>query len=321
MNTIISTFSGCGGSSLGYKLAGFKELLAIDFNQNSVDTFKLNFPEVPVWMRDITEVKAQEILDFCKIKPGELDILDGSPPCQGFSMSGKRRVMDPRNRLFESFTYLIKELQPKVFVMENVPGQVRGTMKGLFKEILASLKGLGYEVKVKIMNAKYYQVPQARQRLIYIGVRKDLNKVPSFPIPSDKVITVKEALEGLKDIGEAKEPNGKVAEMYYQIIPGQGMDVSFNRHFHKSSYFNVRKLSWYKPSFTVTKTFSTSAAGLLHPKEFRFMTINEIKRLCSFPDSFQMTGSFTEQWNRLGNAVMPNMMKAIALNIKDNILN
>src|SRR3990167_2497045 len=100
MNTVISLFSGCGGSSLGYKLAGFKELLAIDFDKNSVETFKLNFPDVPIWQKDIKEVGSQEILDFCKIKKGELDILDGSTPCQGFSMAGSKRVGDDRNSLF-----------------------------------------------------------------------------------------------------------------------------------------------------------------------------------------------------------------------------
>src|SRR3990167_6277348 len=100
MNTVISTFAGCGGSSLGYKLAGFKELLAIDFDKNAVETFKLNFPDVPVWQEDITKVASFDMLSFTGLKKGELDVLDGSPPCQGFSMAGKRKVSDPRNKLF-----------------------------------------------------------------------------------------------------------------------------------------------------------------------------------------------------------------------------
>ena len=107
--TVISTFAGCGGSSLGYKMAGFKELLAIDFDKNSVDTFKLNFPNVEIWQKDIKEVSSKDILDFCKLKVGELDILDGSPPCQGFSMAGKRKITDLRNDLFLEFTRLIDE--------------------------------------------------------------------------------------------------------------------------------------------------------------------------------------------------------------------
>jgi len=133
--TVISTFSGCGGSSLGYKWAGFREFLAIDFDENSVETFKLNFPDIPVWQRDINDVKGGEIIKFCKINKGELDLLDGSPPCQGFSTAGKRRVNDPRNSLFESFVRLINDLQPKVFVMENVSGMIKGRMKGMFLEV------------------------------------------------------------------------------------------------------------------------------------------------------------------------------------------
>jgi len=215
--TVISTFAGCGGSSLGYKKAGYKELLAIDFNKNAVETFKLNFPEVPVWERDITKVSADEILKFCKIKKGELDILDGSPPCQGFSTAGKRNVNDSRNILFEQFVRLINDLQPKVFIMENVSGMVKGKMKGMFIEIINQLKSLNYNVKCKLLNAKFYEVPQSRERLFFIGVRKDLNIEPSFPIPSKKVITVKEAIKNIK-LSEIKLPKGEIEINYNNTV-------------------------------------------------------------------------------------------------------
>lgn len=172
--TLISTFAGCGGSSLGYKLAGYKELLAIDFEKNAVETFALNFPEVPVWQKDITKVTGKEILEFCKIKKGELDLFDGSPPCQGFSTAGKRKLTDTRNDLFKDFVRLIIDLQPKVFVMENVSGMMKGGYKGKFNEIVQTLKDTGYNVKVKLMNAMWYEVPQSRERLIFIGIKKDL---------------------------------------------------------------------------------------------------------------------------------------------------
>jgi len=165
--TVISIFAGCGGSSLGYKMAGYKELLAIEWDDNAVETFKLNF-DCPIWKRDIREVTGKEILDFCNIKPTELDILDGSPPCQGFSTAGKRQVTDERNDLFKEFVRLINELQPKVFVMENVSGMVKGKMRGWFKEIMFALKATDYNVKCKLMNAVNYEVPQSRQRLIWI---------------------------------------------------------------------------------------------------------------------------------------------------------
>jgi len=180
-HTVISLFAGAGGSSLGYKMVEFKELLAIDWNRNAEETFRLNFPEVPFWNRDIEKIKPQEILDFCQLATGALDILDGSPPCQGFSIAGKRNINDPRNNIFLSFVGLINGLKPRVFVMENVSGMAKGKMKGVFIEIMKSLKVLDYKVKAKILNSMYYSVPQRRERLFFIGVRKDLEKEPVFP--------------------------------------------------------------------------------------------------------------------------------------------
>jgi len=115
--TVISTFAGCGGSSLGYSMAGFKELLAIEWDNNAVETFKLNFQDVPVYYGDIAKISIDEILEMTGLKPGELDIFDGSPPCQGFSTAGKRIIDDPRNSLFKEYIRLLRGLQPKVFVM------------------------------------------------------------------------------------------------------------------------------------------------------------------------------------------------------------
>jgi len=314
--TIISTFAGCGGSSLGYQWAGFKELLAIDFDKNAVETFKLNFPEVPIWQKDICTVTGREILDFCNIKKGEFDILDGSPPCQGFSTAGKRKVTDSRNDLFKEFVRLVNDLQPKVFVMENVSGMVKGKMKGKFIEIIQTLKSLNYEVKAKLMNAMWYEVPQSRKRIIFIGVRKDLNKIPSYPEPLKKIITVREALKNCQ-ISEIKYfTNNK--ELYLIPLIKQGENMS-KRH-PKGWGFNLHRCNANKPCCTITKTMRTSQTGILHYFEDRFLTISELKRLSSFPDDFQFIGKFEDQWARIGNAVMPKFMYHIAKHIKENIL-
>ena len=223
--TVISIFAGCGGSSLGYKWAGFNELLAIDFDRNSVETFRLNFPKVPIWQRDIKNVSVQEILDFCKIKKEELDVLDGSPPCQGFSTAGKRVVTDERNDLFLEFIRIVKGLQPKVFLMENVPGMARGRMRGRFKETMLSLKSFNYRVRCKIMNAKYYGVPQSRQRLIWIGIRNDLGIEPSFPTPNKKYLTVREAFLGRESIPGKYYKIGR-GTLVYQYILKLSQDAS-----------------------------------------------------------------------------------------------
>lgn len=322
--TVISTFAGCGGSSLGYHWAGFKELLAIDFDKNAVETFALNFPTVPVWQRDITTVTGKEILDFLKIKKGELDILDGSPPCQGFSLvntNNFKNINDKRNDLFMSFSELIKELKPKVFVMENVKGMISGDMKGRFNEIFTHLKSLGYNVKVKLMNAMWYEVPQSRERLIFIGLRKDLKADITFPKPLKKVITIKQALKGLKDIGVNELPNGKAKDLIKEMKQGEdGAIVLERRGAVKRSFFSLDRMTMNKPCNTITKTIRLGQSGLVHPTENRFFGINELKRLASFPDDYKFTGKFIQQWARIGNAVMPKMMYHIAKNIRENIL-
>ena len=164
--TVISTFSGCGGSSLGYKLAGGDVRLAVEWDDNAVATYRLNFPDTPIYHGDIAKLTADECWRLSGLKPGELDILDGSPPCQGFSTAGKRDFGDDRNQLFREFVRLLKDLQPRVFVMENVSGMVKGKMKLIFAECLRELKAAGYQVKARLLNAMYFDVPQNRARRI-----------------------------------------------------------------------------------------------------------------------------------------------------------
>jgi len=310
--TVISTFAGCGGSSLGYKWAGFKELLAIEWEENAVETFKLNFPDVPVWKRDIRKVTGKEILEFTGLKKGELDVFDGSPPCQGFSTAGKRKVNDDRNDLSYEFIRLINELQPKVFVMENVSGMVKGKMKGSFKEIMKALKATGYNVKCKLMNAMYYEVPQSRQRLIWIGVR---NGEPIYPQPLGKIITVRDAFENIQNTKEDLLNTGitnKTIRDGYRLIP---MGKT-GEYISKGKYFNTVKINPYKPCATIIKT-----RGLLHYKEPRYLTIKEVKILSTFPNDFKLIGNTSNKWARIGNAVMPKFMYHIAKTIKTEILN
>jgi len=172
--TVISLFAGCGGSSLGYSMAGYRELLAVEWDDHAVATFKLNFPEVPVYHGNIAKLSVEECLRLAGIGPGELDVLDGSPPCQGFSTAGKRRMDDGRNTLFREYVRLLRGLRPKILIMENVSGMVKGKMKLIFAEILKELKESGYHVSARLMNAMYYGVPQSRQRMIFVGVREDI---------------------------------------------------------------------------------------------------------------------------------------------------
>lgn len=331
--TVISAFAGGGGSSLGYKMAGFKELLAIEFNKNAVETLKLNFKGLKIWDKDIKDLTVRNCLKLAKIKKSELDILDGSPPCQGFSTAGKRDVIDNRNDLFKEFVRLINGLQPKVFVMENVPGMVRGRMKGKFVEIIKELKSTGYNVKCKLLNAMWYEVPQSRERLIFVGVRKNLKKEPVFPTKKSKIpITVKKALLNVKNKTFAPIPNG--AEIIFsQIKQGKSAIKSVNKKDllkyiprmikNKKYIFDsiCVRLDNKKPSQTITKTFIPYSDPPIHPTENRYLTIEEAKILTGFSNNYKLTGTFVNQWARIGNSVPPKMMYHIAKTIKDKILN
>lgn len=329
--TMISLFAGCGGSSLGYHNAGFSELLAVDWDTNSIEVFKLNFPDILIWQKDIRGMKGSTILRSCKVRKHELDILDSSPPCQGFSILSRQKVNDRRNDLVLEFIRLVDEIQPKTFLMENVPGMIQGKVKGLFKYYTAEMKKLNYVVKCKLMNAMYYQVPQSRERLIWIGVRKDLKKQPVFPIPNNKFGTVREALKGVKPKTFFKTKRD-YTELFAHVKPGFAMAqcvpkeilMKYAPRFVKnkklvSAGFGTR-LFWHRPAFTICKTNTMSSTRFIHPDEDRVLSIEELKRIATFPDSFKFTGTARQQWARIGNAVPPKFMEAIAKTIKKEIL-
>lgn len=310
--TVISTFSGCGWSSLGYQMAGGKILLAVEMDNNAVETYKINFPETPIYHGDIHNLTVDKCLEITGLQSGELDILDGSPPCQGFSTSGKREFCDPRNQLYNEYVRLLKGLYPKVFIMENVSGLVKGKMKLIFKDILIELKEAGYNVKVRLMNTKYYNVPQSRQRLIFIGVRKDLNITPSHPKPQTKPVTVKQALNGIKP--DNIFPNLKYLIPYLKLMK-QGEQAS--KYHPKGNYFNSIRLHNNKPAPTLQKS---GFKQYIHPIENRPIDIKEAKIIQSFPNNFKFIGKYEAQWARIGNSVPPLFMKAIAIHVHKNIL-
>jgi DNA (cytosine-5)-methyltransferase 1 len=318
--TVVSLFAGCGGSSLGYKLAGGRVAMAVEWERNAVETYKRNHPDTVVLHRDIAKVSADEILTLCKLQPGELDILDGSPPCQGFSTVGKRHVTDQRNRLFVEYVRLLQALEPKVFVMENVPGLVRGKMKPVFDEILTTLRGCGYDVKAKLMNAQYYDVPQSRARIIFIGVRTDLGIPPCHPAPQSAPKTIQEALSGLPVCHEVLRPIGKALRIAECLQPGQDGSRLYGRLGAKASYYSLKRLAWHEVAPTICRTIRPGQCGLIHPDGSRYLSIPELKRIASFPDDYQFIGSIEEQWARIGNSVPPKMMQVIASHIHDHIL-
>lgn len=361
----ISTFSGCGGSSLGYKMAGFDVLWANEFIPAAQEVYRANHPRTILDTRDIRKVTPEDVLQTIKMKRGELDLLDGSPPCASFSSAGKRerhwgevkQYSDTKQRvddLFFEFTRLVTGIQPKVFIAENVSGLLRGTAKGYFIEIMGALKACGYRVEARLLNAMWLGVPQARQRVIFVGVRNDLAErfgvAPAFPRPLSYTYTVKDALPWIvrfKRTGSSH--NWAPADRAANTIAASDHTVSITAAFstggwveaetsierfaigreydnipiggNSKRYLNMKRAPIDGPSQTITSTAGQQgAAGVTHPTEKRKFSIAELKRICAFPDDFALTGTFEQQWERLGRAVPPVMMFHIAAAVRDGIL-
>lgn len=313
--TVISTFAGCGGSSLGYSMAGYKELLAVEWDNNAVETFRLNFPDIPIYHGDISKLSVDECISVTGIKPGELDILDGSPPCQGFSTAGKRNIDDSRNQLYREYIRLLKGLRPKIFVMENVAGLVRGKMKIIFAEILCELKSSGYKVSTKLLDSAYFGIPQSRKRIIFIGIDEKFNRKISHPSAEYLPVTVGSAFVRVPEYQIIwPDYNTAVGKCCKGMKPGQSADEYWKPNWG----FQLLRLQYNKPSPTISK--DGGATGFIHPAEARKVSGGELKRLGSFPDSFRFVGNRKNVQDRIGNSVPPLFMEAIARHIKINIL-
>lgn len=311
--TVVSTFAGGGGSLTGYMMAGYRDLLAVEWDDNAVATLRANYPDLDIYHGDIAKLTVDEVLRRTGLQPGELDILDGSPPCQGFSTAGKRIMDDPRNQLFREYIRLLRGLRPKVFVMENVSGMVKGKMKLLFAEILKELKASGYRVSAKLLNAMYFHVPQSRERMIFIGVRDDLGIEPSHPGAEARPVTVREAIAGCNEVLVPPDWRPFNLNLWSRQKPGQsGIG---------GKYFNHVRMDFGKPSPTIPKsTVFGGFAGLSHCTIPRSLNIGEIMRLGSIPDCYLLYGNYESRLNRIGNSVPPLFMEAIARHIRREIL-
>lgn len=331
---MISTFAGCGGSSLGYKWAGYEELLAVEWDDNAVATFKHNFPGISVYHGDITKLSSAKCMELSGIKKGELDVFEGSPPCQSFSSEGNRKnrsnINDKRTDLFKEYARLINDLQPKVFAMENVKGMIAGHIKHKYLECINLLRDCGYKANGQLLNAMHYSVPQSRERVIIIGVRKDLGIEPSHPKPlQNKPITVREAFAGVDLRAElindqtGKPFPGWLLKAVQEIKPfndSETIGKAFIKHKGTSgSSRSFKLLAWNRPSCTIVKDW-IAASGIGHPDKKRYINLSELKRLSSFPDDFEFTGSFKDGLARIGNSVPPKLAYAIANHIKEEIL-
>lgn len=327
----IDLFCGCGGLTLGLKQAGFEVIGAVDNDSLAVETYKVNHPEVYVWEEDICALTALKVKRKLGIKKGELDLLAGCPPCQGFStirtLNGGKRVRDGRNKLILEFQRFVEELLPKAVMMENVPGLRKN---GRFKKFCKKLEDLGYKVNHDVLNAADYGVPQRRRRLILLA---GLNGEIGFAKKARCNRTVFDAIGSLKPAGESGDKlhdlterrSKKVVDLIKKIPKdgGSRKDLGKKRQLkcHKKcdGFKDVYgRMAWDKVAPTITSGCTNPSKGrFLHPEENRAITLREAALIQTFPKKYSFNtdiskGKISEL---IGNALPPIFIKKHSLNI------
>jgi DNA (cytosine-5)-methyltransferase 1 len=336
---VASTFAGCGGSSLGYRMAGFRVGYANEFVDLARDVYRANARDwTHIDGRDVRDVQPEEILEACG---GIIDVLDGSPPCASFSMAGKRsshwgeerKYSDTKQRtddLFGEYVRLLDGIQPPVFVAENVRGLTMGVAKGKFKQIYRALQACGYNVAARIVEAEWLGVPQMRQRLIFIGTRADLNVEPRYPDPFGPPVTCGEAIGDLDALVEWREDgtcydpeDGERIDLKGTAISRVWRDAYDRKAQPGGKYRNLRPAHRDEPAPTIVATGGNRATAASTHWTPRSLTLAEVRRICSFPDDFSLspTGDrvigaiHRANWERMGRAVPPLMMRAVATSV------
>lgn len=351
---ILDLFCGAGGMSYGmHKNSHFVTKVALDINEKLAQTFKENIPESELIIGDIQDKEIKEkIINLSK--KNKVNMIIGGPPCQGFSLKGKKLGLDdPRNFLFIEYLHLVQELKPLVFVIENVKS-LMSTSNGWFKnQIISEIKKLGYKVSVGIVRASDYGVPQNRERVIFLCSK---NKVISLPEPTvKKTTTVRDAIEDLAYLnsneGDFEQSYITEAKTEYQKLMRKDSARLYNHKASNHSEIAIHKLSmippekgkeylpenllgkqkfnstwgrlkWDEPSPTIDTRFDAASNGTNnHPFLNRSITPREAARIQSFDDRFIFYGNKVDIRTQIGNAVPPLMAKAIADHIYENLVN
>lgn len=345
-HTAISIFSGCGGLSLGFSAAGFKISGYVELEQKLRNIYAQNFPTTPQMGTDITDICDEDLNDFVH-RLGPIDVIVGGPPCQGFSLAGKREVGDPRNQLFKHYLRFVDAFRPKLAIMENV--RLLMSMKNqsgiLVKdEIIALFGEHGYEIKAFEINAKDFGVPQHRERVIFVAVRCDLGKLPTIPhathgMNSDlftdikKYRTFADACSDLPfiesgqstatdNLHEAVAHPTHVIKWLWDVPQGASAHDNEDIDNRPPSGYNTtyKRQIWGEPAATVQTTFGMiSGCRNVHPIATRSLTIREAARIQSFPDEFIFSGTLGDIRKGIGNAVPPLLAYILAEHVKNII--
>ena len=347
--TAIDLFCGVGGMSLGFQQTGFHLVAAIDIDPIHVECYQKNFPHCRTRIRDVTSLKGQDLLHLGGLSKGELDVLFGGPPCNGFSLIGKRNPADPRNDLLLEFARLVIEIKPRYFVVENVLGLSIKPMDVILKKFIDKLSRDGYlfNIPYVFLNAIDFGVPQIRKRLFIIGSRSDQSLPDLHMANGHKPVTVWDAIADLVPLeeccelsefdiyfGELEMPKSKYAENLRK--DSSKRLTGCKRTTHKSQA--IHRFASTPPGNTepVSRFYRLSRDGVsrtlragsdrnhgsftaprpIHPVFPRCITVREGARLHSFPDWFEFHNTIWHGFRQLGNSVPPFLAEAAARTIK-----
>jgi len=300
--TVVSLFAGGGGSSLGYSMAGYRELCAVEFWKPAYECLYENFG-FPVITKDIRTVDSSEILSVAGLKERMLDVLDMSPVCCGFSPAGKMNPEDERNFLFKAAVRILEGLQPRAFVMENVPQMANARFSHIFEEVKAGFENAGYVIKYKVISAKDFGIPTVRKRIFIVGIRKDLNKEFTFPCPEYQEVQAQQVLEILEE-GKFRPLTERYVGYWEQALPGKSV----------GRQKSAKKIDPSKPSCPILCN-----SDHFSPYQPRVLSQNELMAIQGFPQGFKFK-SRNHARQIIGNSVCPPLMYELATAIKEVLL-
>lgn len=329
MLSTIELFAGAGGLALGIEKAGFETLACLEWDKDACATLRRNRPDWNVIEGDITDISSQDLTKYFSLKRGELSLLSGGAPCQAFSYAGKKLGLeDARGTLFYHYAMFLEQLQPKVFLFENVRGLLTHDHGRTYQTMLKIFEDAGYLIQKQVLNAWDYGVAQKRERLITIGIRKDLRDKVYFEFP--KAHEYKPILRDI--LLDCPISEGAVYSEYkkkiYDLVPpgGYWRDIpeEIAKEYMKSCWNMgggrtgiLRRMSLDEPSLTVLTSPSQKQTDRCHPLESRPFTVRENARCQSFPDDWVFCGSIGAQYKQVGNAVPVNLAYDVALKIKE----
>lgn len=313
---VLELFAGGGGLALGLEQAGLNTTALIEVDKQACETLKHNRPQFNVINDDVRNI------DFRKFN---VDVVTGGFPCQAFSYAGKKLGFeDTRGTLFFEFARAVREIQPKIFMAENVRGIISHDQGRTLKTIVQILQDMDYNVEYRLMNAVNYGVPQKRERVIIVGIKNNYKFV--FPKQQNKIVTIREALKNVPP-SEGMQYSEKRRKVLELVPPGgcwRDLPLDIQKEFMGKSFFSgggrtgmARRLSWDEPSLTLTTSPSQKQTERCHPDETRPFTVREYARIQTFPDWWEFKGSLSDKYKQIGNAVPVKLAYQLGLAIKN----